>query len=36
MQSRIYQKKQDDGEVVEKTAFEVSVSKLEHNAEPKN
>ncbi|MCL2377308.1 MAG: single-stranded DNA-binding protein [Defluviitaleaceae bacterium] len=31
MQSRIYQKKQDDGEVLEKTAFEVSVSKLEHN-----
>lgn len=34
MQSRIYQKKQDDGSVVEKTAFEVSVSKLEHNMQP--
>jgi len=31
MQSREYQKKLDDGEVVEKTAFEVSVSKLEYN-----
>ncbi|MCL2415649.1 MAG: single-stranded DNA-binding protein, partial [Defluviitaleaceae bacterium] len=29
MQSRIYQKKQDDGEFIEKTAYEVSVSKLE-------
>ena len=31
MQSRIYQKKLENGEVVEKTAFEVSVSKLEQN-----
>ncbi|MCL2235380.1 MAG: single-stranded DNA-binding protein [Defluviitaleaceae bacterium] len=29
MQSRIYQKKHDDGSVVEKTAFEVSVSRIE-------
>ena len=29
MQSRIYQKKKDDGEVLEKTAYEVSVSKIE-------
>jgi len=29
MQSRIYQKKQDDGTVTEKTAFEVSVSRIE-------
>jgi len=36
MQSRIYQKKQDDGSVVEKTAFEVSVSKLEHNTQPQS
>jgi single-stranded DNA-binding protein len=34
MQSRIYQKKQEDGSLVEKTAFEVSVSKLEHNVQP--
>ena len=33
MQSRIYQKKQENGEIVEKTAFEVSVSKLEHNTQ---
>ncbi|MCL2574535.1 MAG: single-stranded DNA-binding protein [Defluviitaleaceae bacterium] len=32
MQSRIYQKKQDDGSAIEKTAYEVSVSKLEHGA----
>jgi len=31
MQSRIYQKKQEDGDVIEKIAFEVSVSKLEYN-----
>lgn len=30
MQSRIYQKKLEDGDIMEKTAFEVSVSKLEH------
>ena len=29
MQSRIYQKKLENGEVLEKTAFEVSVSKIE-------
>ncbi|MCL2396578.1 MAG: single-stranded DNA-binding protein [Defluviitaleaceae bacterium] len=29
MQSRLYQKKMEDGDVVEKTAFEVSVAKLE-------
>ncbi|MCL2621276.1 MAG: single-stranded DNA-binding protein [Defluviitaleaceae bacterium] len=29
MQSRVYQKKQDDGTVTEKTAFEVSVSRIE-------
>jgi hypothetical protein len=29
MQSRIYQKKKDDGEVQEKTAYEVSVAKVE-------
>ncbi|MCL2500474.1 MAG: single-stranded DNA-binding protein [Defluviitaleaceae bacterium] len=29
MQSRIYQKKKDDGEVLEKTAYEVSVAKVE-------
>ncbi|MCL2170647.1 MAG: single-stranded DNA-binding protein [Defluviitaleaceae bacterium] len=33
MQSRIYQKKSDDGEVTEKTAYEVSVSKLEMSAD---
>ena len=33
MQSRIYQKKQEDGSAIEKTAFEVSVSKLEHNVQ---
>ena len=31
MQSRIYQKKLENGDFVEKTAFEVSVSRLEHN-----
>jgi primosomal replication protein N len=29
MQSRIYQKKQEDGEALEKTAYEVSISKVE-------
>lgn len=29
MQSRVYQKKQDDGTMIEKTAFEVSVSRIE-------
>ncbi|MDR1539611.1 MAG: single-stranded DNA-binding protein [Clostridiales bacterium] len=29
MQSRAYQKKKDDGEVLEKTAYEVSISKIE-------
>lgn len=29
MQSRCYQKKQDDGEIIDKIAYEVSVSKLE-------
>lgn len=29
MQSRIYKKKLDDGEIAEKTAYEVSVSKME-------
>jgi single-stranded DNA-binding protein len=29
MQSRIYQKKRDDGEVLEKVAYEVSVAKVE-------
>ncbi|MFY9278024.1 MAG: single-stranded DNA-binding protein [Caldicoprobacterales bacterium] len=29
IQSRVYQKKQTDGEVVEKTAYEVSISKME-------
>ncbi|MCL2187822.1 MAG: single-stranded DNA-binding protein [Defluviitaleaceae bacterium] len=29
MQSRIYHKKKDDGEVLEKTAYEVSVAKVE-------
>jgi len=39
MQSRIYQKKLENGDTVEKTAFEVSVSKLEQgekDAKPKN
>ena len=30
MQSRAYQKKKDDGETVEKTAYEVSISKIEY------
>lgn len=30
MQSRVYQKKLDDETVIEKTAYEVSVSKIEH------
>jgi hypothetical protein len=30
MQSRAYQKKKDDGEVIEKTAYEVSLSKIEY------
>jgi len=30
MQSRAYQKKKDDGETVEKTAYEVSISKVEY------
>lgn len=30
MQSRIYQKRQDDGAVVDKTAYEVSVSRIEN------
>jgi hypothetical protein len=29
MQSRLYQKKREDGDVQEKTAYEVSVSKVE-------
>jgi len=29
LQSRIYQKKYDDGSVVEKTAYEISISKIE-------
>jgi single-stranded DNA-binding protein len=29
MQSRVYQKRRDDGEVLEKTAYEVSVAKIE-------
>lgn len=29
MQSRNYQKKMDDGEIIEKTAYEISVSKIE-------
>ncbi|MCL2753227.1 MAG: single-stranded DNA-binding protein [Defluviitaleaceae bacterium] len=29
MQSRIYQKKQEDGSVIDKTAYEVSVSRIE-------
>ncbi len=33
MQSRIYRKKIDNGEIVEKTAFEVSVSKMELSRE---
>ncbi len=33
MQSRLYRKKIDNGEIVEKTAFEVSVSKMELNKE---
>jgi len=37
MQSRIYQKKLETGEVIEKTAYEVSVSKLEEfNCSPKH
>ncbi len=31
MQSRLYQKRLDDGEVVEKTALEISISKLENS-----
>jgi len=34
MQSRVYQKKQENGDVLEKTAFEVSVSKLERGEQP--
>ncbi|MCL2203913.1 MAG: single-stranded DNA-binding protein [Defluviitaleaceae bacterium] len=34
MQSRIYQKKKDDGEVQEKTAYEVSIAKVEVAQEP--
>ncbi|MDR1209923.1 MAG: single-stranded DNA-binding protein [Clostridiales bacterium] len=34
MQSRIYQKKQPDGSVTERTAFEVSIAKLERDAKP--
>ena len=30
LQSRKYQKKQEDGETTEKTAYEISISKLEH------
>lgn len=32
MQSRPYQKKQDDGSVIEKTAYEVSISKIEYSS----
>lgn len=31
MQSRVYQKKQPDGSVLDKTAYEVSVSQIELN-----
>jgi single-stranded DNA-binding protein len=33
MQSRVYQKRQENGEVLEKTAYEVSISKIERSAE---
>jgi len=32
MQSRLYQKRYENGEVLEKTAYEVSISKIESNA----